>query len=37
VRPQDARKVDEEKFAAGELVLCMNIRLARSVEIAMVA
>src|SRR5262249_61452079 len=27
----------KEKFAAGELVLCMNLRLARSVDIAMVA
>ena len=25
------------KLAAGELVLCMNLRLARSVDIAMVA
>ena len=24
----------KEKFAAGELVLCMNLRLARSVDIA---
>src|SRR5258708_9615136 len=27
----------KEKLAAGELVLCMNLRLARSVDIAMVA
>ena len=27
----------KEKFAAGDLVLCMNLRLARSVDIAMVA
>ena len=26
-----------QKLAAGELVLCMNLRLARSVDIAMVA
>ena len=27
----------KQKFADGELVLCMNLRLARSVDIAMVA
>ena len=27
----------KEKFAAGDLVLCMNLSLARSVDIAMVA
>src|SRR5205085_10091639 len=27
----------KEKLAAGDLVLCMNLRLARSVDIAMVA
>ena len=27
----------KQKLAAGELVLCMNLRLARSVDIAMVA
>ena len=27
----------KEKLAAGELVLCLNLRLARSVDIAMVA
>jgi 2-keto-3-deoxy-L-rhamnonate aldolase RhmA len=27
----------KEKLATGELVLCMNLRLARSVDIAMVA
>src|ERR1044071_5182701 len=27
----------KEKFAAGDLVLCMNLRLSRSVDIAMVA
>ena len=27
----------KEKLGAGELVLCMNLRLARSVDIAMVA
>jgi hypothetical protein len=27
----------KEKLADGELVLCMNLRLARSVDIAMVA
>ena len=27
----------KEKFAKGELVLCMNLRLARTVDIAMVA
>ena len=27
----------KEKLAAGELVLCMNLRLARSIDIAMVA
>src|ERR1700752_1077240 len=27
----------KEKFATGELVLCMNLRLARTVDIAMVA
>ena len=27
----------KEKFAVGDLVLCMNLRLARSVDIAMVA
>jgi hypothetical protein len=32
--PEKSRK---EKLAAGELVLCMNLRLARSVDIAMVA
>src|SRR5215469_15994584 len=30
-------KTMKEKLAAGELVLCMNLRLARSVDIAMVA
>src|SRR5678815_5437164 len=32
-----AEKSMKEKLAAGELVLCMNLRLARSVDIAMVA
>jgi hypothetical protein len=30
-------KTMKEKLAAGDLVLCMNLRLARSVDIAMVA
>src|ERR1700742_4944639 len=30
-------KTLKEKFAANELVLCMNLRLARTVDIAMVA
>ena len=30
-------KTMKERFAAGELVLCINLRLARSVDIAMVA
>ena len=32
-----SEKSMKEKLAAGELVLCMNLRLARSVDIAMVA
>src|SRR5262245_54450979 len=32
-----SEKSMKEKFSAGELVLCMNLRLARSVDIAMVA
>src|SRR5436853_7829643 len=32
-----ARNHMKQKLAAGELVLCMNLRLARSVDIAMVA
>jgi 2-keto-3-deoxy-L-rhamnonate aldolase RhmA len=32
-----ARKSMEEKLAAGGLVLCLNLRLARCVDIAMVA
>ena len=32
-----ARNHMKQKLAAGELVLCMNLRLARTVDIAMVA
>lgn len=32
-----AEKSMKQKFADGELVLCMNLRLARSVDIAMIA
>jgi len=35
--PETPEKSIKQKFAAGELVLCMNLRLARSVDIAMVA
>jgi hypothetical protein len=36
--PEDAtRDSMKKKFASGELVLCMNLRPARSVDIAMVA
>ena len=35
--PEEARNLTKQKLAAGELVLCMNLRLARSVDIAMVA
>jgi 2-keto-3-deoxy-L-rhamnonate aldolase RhmA len=35
--PDNATLSMKEKFARGELVLCMNLRLARSVDIAMVA
>ncbi len=31
------RNLTKQKLAGGELVLCMNLRLARSVDIAMVA
>ena len=34
---EDIRNSMKQKLAAGELVLCMNLRLARSVDIAMVA
>src|SRR6516164_10461178 len=33
----DTRNQMKQKLAAGELVLCMNLRLARTVDIAMVA
>src|SRR5439155_17637879 len=36
VRAQMANSM-KQKLAAGELVLCMNLRLARTVDIAMVA
>src|SRR4029077_4004678 len=35
--PEDTGNSMKQKLAAGELVLCMNLRLARSVDIAMVA
>lgn len=35
--PDDSRNRMKQKLAAGDLVLCMNLRLARSVDIAMVA
>ena len=35
--PEDNRNSMKQKLAAGELVLCMNLRLARTVDIAMVA
>ena len=35
--PEDTRNSMKQKLAAGELVLCMNLRLARTVDIAMVA
>jgi 2-keto-3-deoxy-L-rhamnonate aldolase RhmA len=35
--PDSAATSMKQKFAKGELVLCMNLRLARSVDIAMVA
>src|SRR6266446_171574 len=35
--PDDIRNSMKQKLAAGELVLCMNLRLARTVDIAMVA
>jgi len=34
---EDTGNSMKQKLAAGELVLCMNLRLARSVDIAMVA
>src|SRR6266851_9949570 len=34
---EDIRNSMKQKLAAGELVLCMNLRLARTVDIAMVA
>src|SRR5438034_1074356 len=34
---EDTRNSMKQRLAAGELVLCMNLRLARSVDIAMVA
>ena len=34
---EDTRNSMKQKLAAGELVLCMNLRLARTVDIAMVA
>src|SRR5271170_6418793 len=34
---EDVRNAMKQKLASGELVLCMNLRLARSVDIAMVA
>src|ERR1700745_1535793 len=34
---EDMRNHMKQKLAAGELVLCMNLRLARTVDIAMVA
>jgi hypothetical protein len=41
LNPSGGKRMPEksmkEKLAAGELVLCMNLRLARSVDIAMVA
>jgi 2-keto-3-deoxy-L-rhamnonate aldolase RhmA len=37
VVPEDSRNLVKQKLATGELVLCMNLRLARSVDIAMVA
>ena len=35
--PEDTGNSMKQKLAAGELVFCMNLRLARSVDIAMVA
>ena len=34
---EDSHNHMKQKLAAGELVLCMNLRLARTVDIAMVA
>jgi 2-keto-3-deoxy-L-rhamnonate aldolase RhmA len=34
---EDNGKPIKQRLAAGELVLCMNLRLARTVDIAMVA
>ena len=34
---EDTRNEMKQKLAAGELVLCMNLRLARTVDVAMVA
>ena len=35
--PEETRNLMKQKLAVGELVLCMNLRLARTVDIAMVA
>src|SRR5947199_10844901 len=35
--PEEIGNSMKQKLAAGELVLCMNLRLARSVDIAMIA